>query len=478
MYLTIYDSNLTALGAVDVFDTVIWVRRDTEYSSFEITAPATENNLNLLVKYNIVQKDNDTEVGFINSIQITNDLEKGEAIKATGIFYCGVLKQRCVLTNATNLKSLIENNLRGLSLINVDSACSGITFNNDFTGENLGECITALAKANGFGFETVLNPLTRKIDFKIYYGTDRSIQQAVNPYVIFSDNYENLLESEYINSDTGVVNTVYAKCKLPAGIESCTPPTYGISAGTGTGIFEKYIEVDAVTYNITYNITNSDSGITIAIDTSNYFKVSPANGMFVNLSPGQYTSEDHTYTLASMETLGLNAAVEGQNRVDAVVIRLNEDNSLYGFIVVDKASTTNNDVVLAEITIESGTTEITWGMINNIYNSGSSEPEGNNLTITKTYLDTAATFAEMTAAAKAEIVPIQENFQGTVDFKLKYRTEYDLGDMVTIKNDKLGKVTSQRITEVTEVYDNTTNAITPTFGNPARTIMDILKKVK
>ena len=181
MYLTIYDSNLTALGAVDVFDTVIWVRRDTEYSSFEITAPATENNLNLLVKYNIVQKDNDTEVGFINSIQITNDLEKGEAIKATGIFYCGVLKQRCVLTNATNLKSLIENNLRGLSLINVDNAVANIAFDNDFVGENLGECITALAKANGFGFKTLLDKSTGKINFSIYYGTDRSILQTVNP---------------------------------------------------------------------------------------------------------------------------------------------------------------------------------------------------------------------------------------------------------------------------------------------------------
>lgn len=357
MYLTIYDSNLTVLGAVDVFGTVIWVRRDTEYGSFEITAPATKNNLNLLDKYNIVKKGDDNEIGFINSIQITNDLEKGEVIKATGLFYCGVLKQRCVLTNATNLKSLIENNLRGLNLISVDNAAANITFANNFTGENLGECVAALAKANGFGFETVLNSSTRKIDFKIYYGTDRSILQTVNPYTIFSDNFENLFDSEYVNSDVGTVNTVYARCKLPAGIESCDPPTYEITTGTGTGIFEKYIEVEAVTYDIEVSL-----------------------------------------------------------------------------------------------------------------------PEGG--TVTKTYLDREATITEMISAAKAEIVPIQENFQGTVNFKLNYRTEYDLGDIVTVKNDKWNKVISQRITEVTEVYDNTSNAITPTFGNPARTIMDILKKVK
>ena len=115
MDLMVYDSNLTAFGAVDVFDTVIWVRRNTEYGSFEITAPATENNLNLLVKYNMVQKDNDTEVGFINSIQITGDLEKGDVIKATGLFYCGVLKQRCVLTNDSVLGHSIRRGINGFN---------------------------------------------------------------------------------------------------------------------------------------------------------------------------------------------------------------------------------------------------------------------------------------------------------------------------------------------------------------------------
>ena len=376
MYLMIYDSNLTALGAVDVFDTVIWVRRDTEYGSFEITAPATENNLNLLVKYNIVQKDNDNEIGFINSIQITGDLEKGDVIKATGLFYCGVLKQRCVLANATNLKSLIENNLRGLNLISVDNAAATIVFANNFVGENLGECITALAKAQGFGFETVLNSSTRKIDFKIYYGTDRSILQTVNPYTIFSDNYENLFDIEYVNSDIGIVNVVYVRCKLPEGVLVYVSPLFGdilyvapeleIANNIGVDATEKYVTVDIETYDL---------------------------------------------------------------EIDAIT----------------------------------GSTDI-------------SASEGN--TIKRTFFDSAATNAKISAAINAEIVETQENFQGTVDFKLKYRAEYDLGDIVTVKNDKWGKVISQRITEVTEVYDNTSNAITPTFGNPARTIMDILKKVK
>lgn len=357
MYLTIYDQNLVALGVVDDYQTVIWVQRDTEYGSFEINTRPTEHNLSLLEKNNIVQKDNGSEVGFINSIQLTDDLDKGPTIKITGFFYCGVLKQRVVLVNSSNLKGLIEKNLRGLPYITVNQEVENIAFDNNFIGENLGDCVTALAKANGFGFYTVWNRTTHTIEFNVNYGFDRSIQQTVNPYVIFSDNYENLFGSEYLNSDVGVINTVYANCKLPAGIEKCTPPTYSITNGVGTGIFEKYIEVDAVTYDVECFL-----------------------------------------------------------------------------------------------------------------------PEGG--TVTKTYLDYDPTLKKMQEQANAELVPIQENFQGTVDFKLKYGIDYDLSDIVTVKNNKWNKSINQRITEITEVYDKETDAITPTFGNPARTIMDILKKVK
>ena len=357
MYLTIYTSDLVAVGAVDVYASVVWVRKDTEYGTFTITASATDNNLRFLKERNIVQKGSDLEVGYINSVAISSNRTKNDTIIAKGYFYCNILGQRDVLVNANNLKSLIENNLRGLDLISVDANVASITFSNDFIGEKLTECITALAKANGFGFKTLLNRATGKIDFSIYYGVDRSVNQSENPYVIFSDNYQNLQSADYTYSEAGVVNTVYARCKLPAGIKSCVPPTYDIVGGTGLNSFEKYITVDAITYDQEFPLPGGES-------------------------------------------------------------------------------------------------------------------------VTKTFLDLQKTLTEMEAKAKEQLVAIQENFQGTVDFKLKYRMAYDLGDIVTVRKEKWKKTVVQRITEVTEIYDHTEDSITPTFGNPARTILDILKKVK
>ena len=354
MDITVYDRNLLGLGVVDVYKCLIWVRRYFQNGTFELTAKANRKNLFFLQKYNILQIDDD-EVGYINSLSISRSKEEGTIFKASGLFYSGILSQRVILSNASNLKDLITLNARNVPNFIIDTALPNILIDNDVTGKNLGEVIEALARRDNFGYKAVLGA-DKKLTFKVFYGVDRSEAQTVNPQVTFSQEYENLLSSEYTNQDSGSVNTVYAHCKCPAGIEPCTPPQYSIIGGTDFDRIEKYIEVDAVTYD-------------------------------------------------------------------------------------------------RQVAIGDGT-------------------------VTKTYLDYAATLAEMTAQAKAEIVPVQENFQGTVNFKYKYKTDYDLGDVVTIFNDEWGKSTHQRITEVTEVYDNTSNSITPTFGNPARTVLDILKKVK
>lgn len=250
MYLIIYDSTLQLIGSVDKIKSLLWIRKNTECGTFELVAPVDDNNLSLLQKYNIIQKYNDKEIAYINSINIT-DNENGAIIKASGLFYSGVLGQRCVKTNETkNLKSLIEENLRGLSLISVPESAAEITYDNDFIGENLMDCITYLAKADGFGFKTILDKANNKVIFNIYYGLDKSIHQTENPRCIFSDSFENLSESEYTDSDVGVINTVYVVCgDLPENCEvPSSIPSYSTVDGAGITMFEKYYVAEPVTF--------------------------------------------------------------------------------------------------------------------------------------------------------------------------------------------------------------------------------------
>lgn len=91
-------------------------------------------------------------------------------------------------------------------------------------------------------------------------------------------------------------------------------------------------------------------------------------------------------------------------------------------------------------------------------------------------IDISATKATLLEKAKQSIAPATDNFEGEVDFTQGYKTDYDLGDIVTVFNNEWDVSINNRIYEVQEVYDENGIQIIPVFGSPAKTINDILKK--
>lgn len=55
----------------------------------------------------------------------------------------------------------------------------------------------------------------------------------------------------------------------------------------------------------------------------------------------------------------------------------------------------------------------------------------------------------------------------------KYKVNYDLGDVVTVKKSKWGLCTDLRVTEVMEVYEHEIMRIVPTLGNPLPTTLNL-----
>lgn len=70
---------------------------------------------------------------------------------------------------------------------------------------------------------------------------------------------------------------------------------------------------------------------------------------------------------------------------------------------------------------------------------------------------------------------VAESFEGEAaavpDFV--YRTDYDLGDIVTVEYGPWGKGMFQQITEVEEVYEGASGTVTPVFGDPAPEKLDL-----
>lgn len=71
----------------------------------------------------------------------------------------------------------------------------------------------------------------------------------------------------------------------------------------------------------------------------------------------------------------------------------------------------------------------------------------------------------------------RRTFDATTEFNNNavYKTDWNLGDIITVRKENWGIEIQERVTEVQEIYDNGKLDVHPTFGSPLPEIKDILK---
>lgn len=217
MDIYIYNSSVELAGIVDEYESLVWTRKFFEAGDFELTLPATAHNKSIVQKRRFVVKAGDDEVGYINSITVTDDSEKGRRIKAKGFMLHGIFAKRIIYANETSLAALITNNIISASDTNrnipnfiLNTGNAAVTFDYTVKGEILSEIVNALSGQNNFGQKTTIDKANGKFVYSTYNGTDHSAEQSTNPRVTFSKNYDNLLSSEYNYDEASAVNTIYA----------------------------------------------------------------------------------------------------------------------------------------------------------------------------------------------------------------------------------------------------------------------------
>jgi hypothetical protein len=89
--------------------------------------------------------------------------------------------------------------------MSTDPLITALTIEAQYTGDNLYDAIVKICRANNIGFKVTLNSSNQFV-FKLYAGADRSYAQTTNPYVIFSPDFDNLLNSKYLYSKAPLKN--------------------------------------------------------------------------------------------------------------------------------------------------------------------------------------------------------------------------------------------------------------------------------
>lgn len=272
MEIYIFDRALNFKGIVDNFMSLQWTRRYYKSGEFELRCPLTTESLSLLQRENIIYKKDDIEAGYIEFRQLQQDQEGKEILIVKGKFLTGYLNRRIIwgtkIINDTCEKAmriLVEDNCINPTDTNriIPNLVLG-TLNN-FTGsvnyqvsyKNLADEIENLSNISNLGHRINFDITNKKMIFDVYKGLDRSVNQSTNPRAIFSKEFENILEQEYVDS----LNN-YKNVALIGGIgEGALRKLATVGSSTGLDRFELFNDQKSLS-NVVNNVTMSDEEYT------------------------------------------------------------------------------------------------------------------------------------------------------------------------------------------------------------------------
>lgn len=236
MVINILDTEFNLVGVVDDYISVIWRPAYYDVGDFELYINATSEAVAklqpdyYLVRDRDVSVDEDgnvtyTKVMVIKNFTLKTDAEDGDHLIYTGRELKFLLNKR-IVWKQTNLSGKTETAIRKLVTDNAVSpsdnnrviprlilgAESGLTdtIDKQVTGDKLDACITEICTAYNYGWDIYI--YNSNLVFIVYAGVDRSYGQTDRPYVVFSDEFDNIINSTYERR-----SEEYANCTLIAG---------------------------------------------------------------------------------------------------------------------------------------------------------------------------------------------------------------------------------------------------------------------
>lgn len=267
----IMSNTFEKLAVIDDYISLIWTSRYYSVGDFELCLNADSHNVGLIQKDYFVVREDDENIGIIENVRIQRNEDGNEILIASGRFLAGILERRIIAVQTTVtgkisacVTKLIEDNVTQPLIADrqIDNFIIGdfdidTTMNAQYTGQNLLETISDICETYGVGFKVTLNENNQFV-FTLYEGVDRTYDQSTNPWVIFSDRFDNLLSSEYEEN-----YKTLATAALVAGEgEGLSRKTAWVSDGS-TGINRREVYVDQ------RNIRSNDGNIS----TSDYNKL-------------------------------------------------------------------------------------------------------------------------------------------------------------------------------------------------------------
>jgi hypothetical protein len=258
MDLLILNENFETIEVIDKYKSLIWTDRFNKCGDFEIYTTASTDTIQTLQKDYYVWQENSEHQMIIGNIKIENDVEVGNYLTITGESLESILKRR-IIWEQTSISGKLQDGIYKLldnAIINptdanrkisnfifvesTDESITELTVDAQYTGDNLYDVIVTLCQNASIGFKITLSN-ENNLEFRLYAGTDRSYNQTTNPYVTFSPNFENIINSNYNES-----SIEYKNVALVAGEgEGTARKSITVGDTDSSGLNRRELYVDA-----------------------------------------------------------------------------------------------------------------------------------------------------------------------------------------------------------------------------------------
>ena len=222
MDIYVMDEDFETLDVIDYASSVIWTKRYMAAGDFEITVPACKQTVWLLQENRFLYRHDDDAIMIIKKIQAQTDIENGDKLIVSGPSVESVLGRRIIWeqtnlngTVASGITQLLNENAinpemasRKIDYLKIGSMCaksSQLSLVKQITGDPLDAAISGICQTYSLGYRMTRSD--KNLAFDIYSGADRSYAQMENPHVVFSEEFGNLLTSNYTKDSTNYKNT-------------------------------------------------------------------------------------------------------------------------------------------------------------------------------------------------------------------------------------------------------------------------------
>lgn len=260
MELLVLNKNLEAIALIDQFNSLIWADRYSAYGDFEICTAINAANIAAFQDDFYLWSPESEHTMFIEKREIESDIENGNKLLVTGRSLESMLLRRIIWTRTIltgnlqeGVKKLLDENVISPTDANrkiknfvfiesADPAITELTVEAQYYGENLYDAIKALCDTYNIGFKIFLTD-DGLFEFSLYAGVDRTYDQLENPFVVFSPKFENIINSNYLESK---MNLKTVTLVAGEGEDSDRKTiTVEIESGGGSGLDRREMYTDA-----------------------------------------------------------------------------------------------------------------------------------------------------------------------------------------------------------------------------------------